>query len=369
MIISDFPMKRKSSTVRSIGLHTRANRPEILEAKEVATLSNAPAAPIYNRSLISAAVFVPTSETSLGAPASKLEVHHLASPDSEEFRALIDGFPENAVFRIINEHFVETALRTGTDKGDIESRDVRRLTGQGGYDVWGVEQNLAEQGLTKADVFCGTPKESFQREAYDSKSLGMPTDRSAVLVFDGSLLTPIEETDGYRFNDPNNKRSALVGVIHFHKQLKPFEQEMASAPTAARRVDILIREVRQGLQSRQDVEERGGLLSTLITNELYDARDGVDSERLISLANEFKERSFLIENWENLASQLERAAVVPEGELPQRKMRRLRQPAFIQKEAQAFLAAHPTMPSEFVGRFQKLLSDAAQLANLFSMAS
>lgn len=296
-------------------------------------------------------------------------VHHLSSPESEQLQTLLASFPDTSVVRIINEHFVETALRTGTDKGDIVKRDVRRLTGEGGYDVWGVEDNLAEKGLTKADVFCGTPKELFQNDKYNSASLGLPSDRSAILVFDGNALSPIDDTDGYRFNDPANKKAALLGVITFDKQLLPFEHELASSPTAADRTTILEREVRQGLQTQEDVKARGDLLSVLITNTLYDVPEGEGMDRLVSLAKEFKQRSFLIDNWGELQSQLESATKVPDNEIPQRQTRRLRQPAFVAKQAQAFLASHPDMPVEFLNRFQRLIAEAGHLVKEFAKAS
>lgn len=302
-------------------------------------------------------------------PQAGVSVQHLSSPESEQLKTLIASFPDTSVFRIINEHFVETALRTGTDKGDIEKRDVRRLTGEGGFDVWGVEGNLAEQGLTKADVFCGTPKEFFQNDKYNSVGLGLPSDRSAILVFDGNALSPIDDTDGYRFNDPANKKAALIGVITFDKQLLPFEHELASSPTAADRTTILEREVRQGLQTRQDVKDRGDLLSVLITNTLYDVPEGDGMDRLVSLAKEFKQRSFLIDNWGELQQQLESSTKVPDNEIPQRKSRRLRQPAFVAKQAQEFLASHPDMPVEFLNRFQKLIAEAGRVAKEFAAAA
>lgn len=306
----------------------------------------------------------------LSAGPAPIPVHRLSSVDSPELKTLVDSFPETAVFRIINEHFVETALRTGTDKGDVETKDLRRLTGEGGYDVWGVEAGLAEKGLTRADVMCATPQAFFldDGKTYSTAGLGLPADRSAILVFDGNQLTPIEDTDGYRFNDPPNKKAALLGVIRFPKALRPFEQEMEMSPVLADKVAILEREVRHGLQRAADLEDRGDLLSVLVTNNLYDAPNGPDADRLKTLAKDLKERSFLIPNWDNLQSQLDSAANPSDNEPPQRKARRLRQPAFVAKTAREFLEQHSGIPAEFVQRFQKLIADADALAAKLAVA-
>jgi hypothetical protein len=310
-----------------------------------------------------------TMEGPIVDQAASIAVHHLDSPHSPQLKALVDAFPENSVFRIINEHFVETALRTGTDKGDVETRDVRRLTGEAGYDVWGVESNLAEQGLSKADVFCGTPKEFFWEGSYKTAGLGLPPDRSAILVFDGAQVTPMGETDGYRFNNPKEKMSALLGVIQFAKQLRPFEHEMSEMPGLPDKISILEREVHQGLQVPSDLRDRGDLLSVLLTNALYDAPPGPEADRLLGLARDLKQRSFLIENWGNLQSQLEDAARVPSNEDPRRKSRRLRQPDFIIRSSREFLTEHPLMPAEFVLRYQKLIADAEALKQASALAA
>lgn len=295
--------------------------------------------------------------------ASGILVHSLSSPEAPELQAIISGFPEQSVFRIINEHFLETALRTGTDKGGVETRDVRRLTGEAGFDVWGVEDVLADQGLTKADVFCGTPKEFFWEGSYKTAGLGLPADRSAILVFDGSQVSPIDETDGYRFNNPERKMNALLGAIRFSKQFRPFELELNRQASLPDKIAVLESEVVQGLQTPSDLRDRGDLLSVLLTNTLYDASPGPDEDRLVALAKTLKERAFLIEHWGDLQAQLDKAAEVPANEDPRRKARRLRQPDFLIRTTQEFLSEHPQMPEEFQQRYQRLIVEAEALKN------
>lgn len=304
------------------------------------------------------------SPSSFAQPKSSeaVSVHMVSSPDSPELRSLVDSFPPNAVLRIINEHFVETALRTGTDKGDVESRDFRRATGKAGYDVWGVESDLAQMGLTKADVFCGTPKDFFfDDKGYGTSGLGLPVDRSAILVFDGAQVSPIGETDGYRFNNPADKKSALLGVIRFPKKLRPFEREMEAAPELSDKVSILEREVNHGLQQLSDVRDRGDLLSVLVINALHDAPEGAEFVRLQKLARELDARTFGIVNWAELRGQLDGASSVPSRETPAAQARRKRLPDFVARSAREFLDANPDIPADLQQRFHQLMADAEKL--------
>jgi hypothetical protein len=290
-----------------------------------------------------------------------IKVQDLPSSEASILKPALESFPEGTVFRIINDHLVATAMEYGTDKGRVGERDFRQIGDGSGYDVWGVESNLDQLGLTKADVFCGTPKSFFlssEAENYKTESLGLPTDRSAILAFNGSLLAEIPETDGYRFLDPANKKEALLGVLRFPKTLLPFEVEMQQSPDP---IAVLEREVRVSLQRRADVERLQRHIALNITNTLYDAPEGASSQRLQALGLELKERVFLIENWENLQSHLEALDQAKASGNPKKIARAERYPAFVVKEARKFLSEHPQLQPEFRRRYEQLISDASAL--------
>jgi hypothetical protein len=167
------------------------------------------------------------------------------------------NFGQESVVRIINSNFIQDAIELGTDKGRIQEQDSRRIIDGGGYDVYGIEKTAIDMGLTKADVFCGTPSSFFMKfeDQYDSMGLGIPEDRSAILIFDGTKLHKIKDTDGYIFADPSNKRMALLGVIKFKESLIEFENELRLIESVSEKIKFLEREVFDRLNNKDDLKK------------------------------------------------------------------------------------------------------------------
>lgn len=186
---------------------------------------------------------------------------------------LIDSFGDQTVLRIINSHFVRDAVESGTDRVHIDEHDFRSviyyITGHGyGHDMWDVEGTARDRGLTAADAFCGTPYESFKRqrqEGYSSLGLGIPDDRSAILIFDGDQLQKIKDSDGYLFTDPSNKKTALLGVIKLQEQLFEFERALHATQSTDEQVTLLENEITQNMSSTDDLRKAFYIALNIVT--------------------------------------------------------------------------------------------------------
>ena len=199
----------------------------------------------------------------------------------EDVAKIADLFGRGAVFRIINALFVGDAIEFGTDKGRVEQYDFRRIADGAGYDVWGVEKKAKAMGLNKTDVFCGTPYDYFVKgkDEYSSRGLGIPEDRSAVLIFDANKLREIEDTDGYAFTDPANKREALWGVVKFRELPTEFERELDGLKSVDDKVSLLEKEVFQNLNTKEDLKQAPYLALAVIAL-LY--RESLESAKIPS---------------------------------------------------------------------------------------
>jgi hypothetical protein len=293
--------------------------------------------------------------------ASRAKLLDLPSTDPQLLGRLVDSFPDNSVFRIINEHMVETALELGTDKGKLETVDSRRIGNLGGYDVWGVEENLA--GLSKADVFCGFPKALFCQDVvpgYSSEGLGIPSDRSAILVFDGELVESIPDTDGYRFRNPSDKKSALRAVIRFAREKLPHEKEMERTPSLGGKATILETMVRKEVTDIVDVNILGAHLSLDIGNLLYDHFAAPEAGRLQELSSELNERVKTIELLDSLQNQLDLVAEARQSG-DERRMKTLSTwPSFVHGYAER-MRKERKFPIDFSRRLEQIIARAAEL--------
>lgn len=208
-------------------------------------------------------------EITSGVPVFTVE----AQNRDETLLKIIDAFGENTILRIINSHFVKDAIEFGTDRINIDEHDFRSIihyiTGHGyGHDFWGVEETAKEMGLTSADVFCGTACKRFKKEraeGYNSAGLGIPTDRSAVLIFDESKLKEIEYTDGYVFTDPKTKKEALLAIIKFPEQLFEFETALNKAKSINDKITILENEIAENMNTTDDLRKAFYLALNIVT--------------------------------------------------------------------------------------------------------
>lgn len=143
----------------------------------------------------------------------------------EQIRKIVTVFGPNTVFRVINAHFIADVIQFGTDKARIQDHDFRGLIDGAGRDFGGVEA-----GRSASDVFAGSSRQEYEsylkRDGYRSLDLGIPEDRSAVVIYDSTQLQGIKGTDGYQFVDPNKRRNALLGIVTFKKQIQPYESEL-----------------------------------------------------------------------------------------------------------------------------------------------
>jgi len=215
----------------------------------------------------------PTKETGADVEIiSSKPVFTIETGDKEALSLIVSHYGEGAVYRIINGHMATDALEFGTDKARVEGHDFRRVADGAGYDVWGIEKKAIEMGLGPADVFCGTPSDLFAEEVetLNSRSLGIPLDRAAILVFDGSKLEEIQGTDGYAFADPENKKEALLGVIKFRQSLTELEEQLNALATNGDKIDFLEREVSENLNTKDDLEEKEPYLALSLIRVLYD---------------------------------------------------------------------------------------------------
>ena len=196
-----------------------------------------------------------------GTPVFTVEI-----ANKETLLRIANLYGGTAIFRIINANFVQDAIEFGTDKGRVEEHDYRRVADGAGYDVWGVEKKAVEMGLSKADVFCGTPYDFFIRgeDEYSSRGLGIPEDRSAILIFDGEKLREVEGTDGYIFIDPKNKKDALLGVVKFRQSFAEFENELNLLASVDEKIQMLEKEVFKNLNNKDDLKNAPYLALNII---------------------------------------------------------------------------------------------------------
>lgn len=159
------------------------------------------------------------------------------------------------IFRIINSDFIGDAVKYGVDKNTVEENDFRGVVPYLGFDIAGLEEKALAMGLKRSDVFCGSPYESFMREKYSSIGLGIPIDRSAILIFDNSKVEEVAETDGYVFNDLDNKRQALFGVVKFERQILEFEKKLDSCRSVEEKIKVFEEEIFQNLNTKEDLEK------------------------------------------------------------------------------------------------------------------
>lgn len=188
---------------------------------------------------------------------------------------ILDSFGDQTVLRIINGHFVTDAATFGTDRVHIDEHDFRSIihyiTGQGyGYDLWGVEAAARDMGLKAADAFCGTPYGYFYRqrpEGYSSNGLGVPNDRSALLIFDSNQLQKIETpgSDGYVFTHPESKKQALLGIVKFQEQLFEFEKALNAAGSLDDKISLLENEITQNMNTTDDLRKAFYIALNMVT--------------------------------------------------------------------------------------------------------
>ena len=197
---------------------------------------------------------------------SNIPVFTIESDNKDAISKIVNFYGKTAVFRIINAGFVQDAIEFGTDKGRVEEHDFRRVADGSGYDVWGVEKKAIEAGLNKADVFCGTLYDYFikGKDEFTSHGLGIPEDRSAILIFDGTKLREIKDTDGFAFINPQDKKSALLGVVKFKESLVEFEKTLSSLDSLEEKIKLLEAEVFQNLNNKDDLKKTPHLALNII---------------------------------------------------------------------------------------------------------
>lgn len=139
-------------------------------------------------------------------------------------------------------------------------------------------------GLRKSDAFCGTPYWMFAKDIseFNSRGLGIPEDRAAILVFDAKKLQEVEGTDGYVFTEPNNKREALLGVMQFKEHLIAFEERLAALPTVDEKVQLLEDEVFKNLNTKDDLENAPYIAVNLISLLNRESRENAQNPSSIS---------------------------------------------------------------------------------------
>jgi len=171
-----------------------------------------------------------------------LEFEGAESP--EDIVQAIASFGKDTVVRVINNSFVQEAIETGTDKAHVVQHDFRKVTSGSGYDVWGVEKKAKDMGLSPNDVFCGEEsqffcKELLQKGEYTTVGLGIPTDRSAILIYKSDALEAIPKTDGFYFRNTSKKKEALLGVVNFREKQQSFEEELEQSGDIVQQIQIL----------------------------------------------------------------------------------------------------------------------------------
>ena len=204
-------------------------------------------------------------------------------------------YGEQAVFRIINASFVDEAITHGTDKHNVERYDFRRVADWSGMDVWGVEEKAKEMGLQPSDSFCASSYSLFieKEEEYKSTGLGIPDDRSAILIYDAEKLSEIEGTDGYVFDEPEHKKDALLAVIRFKEIPQDFEEKINELSSPDEKIGLLEQEVFQNLNEKGDLE-RTSYIALHIISLLYDESKTVQEGVERSSARERIEKLKLI---------------------------------------------------------------------------
>lgn len=240
-------------------------------------------------------------------------VFTIETANKEALMRVVNLYGKDTVFRIINANFVDDAIEFGTDKGRVDDLDFRRVAAGAGFDVWGVEKKALELGLSKMDVFCGVSYDFFVKEGgeYSTTGLGIPEDRSAVLIFDRQKLKEIKDTDGFVFTDINNKKGALLGIVRFKETFVEFETELNSLQSADEKIQLLEREIWQNLTNEDDLKRAPYLalhiIGLLYQESLKNAGDPSSIERinkLKSLSDRLAYEVRMIENVENMEGQI-----------------------------------------------------------------
>lgn len=305
-------------------------------------------------------------EMVLGIPVFTIE-----TPGKGALLRVANVYGEKTVFRIINATFTQDALEYGTDKSHVEQYDYRKLADGAGYDVWGVEKKAMEMGLNKSDVFYGTPHDFFIRDEdeYSSKGLGLPEDRSAILIYDAEKLRKIEGTDGYVFVDPNNKKEALLGVIKFKESLTEFEREFNSLKTVDEKINFLENEVFQNLNRKDDLE-KAPYLALHIINLLYkEALSNADSpsatsleriEKLKIISDRLDYELRMIDFADDMENQV-RMTRQSFSEANNRKMELMRTwPDFVIKTIESFLLEEDNVDAKYRAELERVIKEANQ---------
>lgn len=184
---------------------------------------------------------------------SDIPVFTLEEDVQDDLEQIVHAYGEETIFRIINAGFIPDALEFGTDKAHVEEYDFRKIIPTEGYDIARVEDKAIDMGLRKSDVFCGIPYSSAVR--FTLMESGLPKDRRAILIFDKTKLQFIEETDGYAFKEPNNKKAALIGVVRFKEHLVEFEKRLVALNSIDDKVQLLEDEVLKKLNTSSDLEK------------------------------------------------------------------------------------------------------------------
>ncbi|HSW96934.1 MAG TPA: hypothetical protein VLF89_03845 [Candidatus Saccharimonadales bacterium] len=187
---------------------------------------------------------------------SDVPVFSLEEDISHDLQQITQFYGEETVYRIINADFIPDAIEYGTDKASVDEHDFRHVTNDTGLDIWSVEEKAVAMGLRKSDAFCGTPYRRLIEDidAFDPSGLGIPKDRTGLLVFDATKLQHIEGTDGYAFTNPNSRKEALLAVIRFKEHLVDFEERLATLTSVDEKVQLLEDEVFKNLNTTDDLQ-------------------------------------------------------------------------------------------------------------------
>ena len=278
-------------------------------------------------------------------------------------------YGEKTVFRIINATFIQDALEFGTDKGRIEEYDYRRVTDGAGYDVWGVEKKALEMGLGKSDVLCGTPHDFFIRDEdeYRSSGLGIPEDRSAILIYDAEKLREIEGTDGYVFTNPEDKKGALLGVVKFKESLTEFEKEFNSLETVDEKIELLEREVFQNLNRKEDLKKTPYMALHIVELLYKESLSNTNNPSAVSLERIAKLKVIsdrldyelrMINFADNMESQVRMTSeAFSKGD--NRRMELMRTwPDFVIETTESFLQEEGKLDEKYRTKLQKIIEEA-----------
>lgn len=295
-------------------------------------------------------------------------VFTLDEPSEVDLQLILEFFGPATVYRIINAAFVPEALEYGTDKALVDMYDFRRVLDGAGYDVWGVEDKALELGLRRSDAFCGTPQWFFKTEINDfkTKGLGIPEDRSALLIYDETKVIEVEETDGYIFADPQRKNEALLGIIKFKQKPVEFERRLVAASAINEKIQILQDEVWNNLNSEEDLQIAPYLslhLIALLKDEAlqsegtFDLNNSQRAGSLRAIAERLEYENRLITNTTNLQHQIDLVREAFQSGNSRRMENYATWPDFVIQTAYDYLD-ELVLDQKYIDRFYRIIEEA-----------